>query len=146
MMGIYLLAHLPSSKISMPVQMNCLTSRLNDGLSSITNSPRASNSSWSGKSVRNAFSPLLNRHSLSGLRSVYQNSAMRISSRITHSALESPVPRCVKPAPSSASGYILRNTSLLTTCVIRHFSASDPSGNVLFGSKYTVNGLWMGLM
>ena len=113
--GMYLDAQSPSSSTSIAVHLIILICFLSVGRSSITTKPRINRSASLGKSLRNTLEPSLSKHNLSALRSVYQYSAILISSFITHSALVSPVPFWVNPTPVSASGYIFSNIFLLTT-------------------------------
>ena len=68
-------------------------------------------------------------------RTVYQYSAIRISSFCIQSPTTSPVPRLTNPESTSASGYIALNVFLGISVVIKQRSASEPSAMMELGSK-----------
>ena len=124
-----------SSSTSMAVHLIILTCLRSVGRSSTMYTPVRASISLGGNFALKTLLPSESRYKVSFLCSVYQNSAILMSSFITHSALLSPVPLWVKPTPVSASGYNFSNSFLDTIVVTKQRSASDPSGNTELGSK-----------
>ena len=134
-MGIYLPSQVFSSRISSAVILHHFTALRKLSRVSTTVNPAAATRSRNRSESANPLLPSLSRYSLAFSLVTWKYSAIRISSLVTQLAELSPVLRCVKLAPSSASGYISLKMVLLNSVVTRQRSASEPSGLTLLGSK-----------